>query len=324
MVERLGIGDAYPFDHHFLDGPMGAMHFVDEGAGEPILMLHGNPTWSFPYRRFVQAFAPTHRAVVPDHVGLSDKPAYTIDAHIDNLEGLVEALDLRDITLVMQDWGGPIGLGTAARHPDRVKRIVVIDTFDFYPPVDSMDPEHLRLRAPLRLMRARGIGDVLVRRMGLFERRAMPTAVGNKRAYAAVRRAYTGVFGSAADPGRRHGLPAAHPDGYRSPFGADPARGDGVLPRPLRRPGAHLLGHEGRVLPRRRAARLGKAAARGLTERTVRERPAPKATGAGLLSSWARGHPGRGSSCSLSTPRPANRLRDQRFPSKAAEPRRSL
>jgi len=222
-VKVLGIGAIYPFDHHFFDSPMGAMHFVDEGAGEPLLMLHGNPTWSFLYRRFIQAFAPTHRVVAPDHLGfgLSDKPgderAYSIDAHIRNLEGLVEALDLTDVTLVMQDWGGPIGLGMAARRPERIKRLVVINTFGFYPPVDGMDPENLRLPAPLRLMRASGIGDFLVRRLGFFERQAMPTAVGDRRAYRAVRHAYTGVFCTSADRAGVMAFPRLIPTNTRHP-----------------------------------------------------------------------------------------------------------
>lgn len=208
-VKRLDIAGAYPFDPHFYDSPMGAMHFVDEGPGDggagTILMLHGNPTWSFLYRRFIQAFAPTHRVVAPDHIGfgLSDKPgdegAYTIAAHIRNLEGLVEVLDLKNITLVMQDWGGPIGLGMAARHPDRIKRIAIINTFGFYPPAPGLDPENLKLPPPLLLMRSRGIGDFLVRRMGFFERKVIPMAVGDKRAYKAISHAYTGIFQSRAD-----------------------------------------------------------------------------------------------------------------------------
>lgn len=222
-IKRLGVGEAYPFEHHFFDSPMGAMHFVDEGEGHPILMLHGNPTWSFLYRKFVQAFASTHRVIAPDHLGfgLSDKPDkeddYTIDAHVRNLEGLVEALDLRNITLVMQDWGGPIGLGMAARHPERVNRIVVINTFGFYPPVDSMDPENLRLPAPLRLMRTKGIGDFLVRPMGFFERKAMPTAVGDKRTYRQVRHAYTGIFEGSGDRAGVMAFPRLIPTNTRHP-----------------------------------------------------------------------------------------------------------
>ncbi|MEM9010260.1 MAG: alpha/beta fold hydrolase [Pseudomonadota bacterium] len=205
LLEKLDLGARYPFRSNFVETPMGAMHFVDEGAGAPILMLHGNPTWSYLYRAFITAFAGTHRVVAPDHIGfgLSEKPAeegaYTIDAHIRNLEALVTSLDLTDITLVMQDWGGPIGLGMASRLPERVARLVILNTFGFYPPAAGMDPENLKLPAPLRLMRASGIGDFLVRGRGFFERVAMPMATGDKRAWKAHRDAYTGVFESYGD-----------------------------------------------------------------------------------------------------------------------------
>ena len=202
-IHRLGIGDAFPFAHHFFDSPMGAMHYVDEGEGEPVLMLHGNPSWSFLYRAFIPEIAKTHRAIAPDHVGfgLSDKPedeaGYTLTAHIDNLEALVLSLDLRNITLVMQDWGGPIGLGVAARHPDRIKGLVILNTFGFYPPIDGVDPDKLKLPPPLLLMRSRGIGDFIVRRLGFFERQVMKLATRTKRD-AKTRRAYTGIFRSYA------------------------------------------------------------------------------------------------------------------------------
>ncbi len=179
---------------------MGAMHFIDEGQGEPILMVHGNPTWSYLYRAFIAEFAGTYRVIAPDHIGfgLSEKPsdegAYTIDQHIQNLETLVNTLDLRNITLVIQDWGGPIGLGMASRLQDRVKRLVVLNTFGFYPVIDGMDPDNVKLPFPLRLMRTTGIGDFLVRRLGFFERVVMPLAVGNSAEYKKVSHAYTGVF----------------------------------------------------------------------------------------------------------------------------------
>lgn len=203
-VRRLNIAQEYPFAHHFFDTPSGAMHFVEEGKGDPVLMLHGNPTWSFLYRKIIPTIAQTHRVIAPDHVGfgLSDKPdqetAYSLSTHIDNLEALVLRLDLRNITLVMQDWGGPIGLGAAARHPDRIKSLVILNTFGFYPPMDGIDPERLKLPPPLLLMRSRGIGDFIVRRMGFFERQVMAMATATKRD-TETRRAYTDIFTSYAD-----------------------------------------------------------------------------------------------------------------------------
>jgi len=103
------------------------MHYVDEGQGMPIIMLHGNPTWSFYYRKLVAEFSKSNRVVVPDHIGcgLSDKPhdyEYTLKQHIDNLEALVSHLGLKDFVLIVHDWGGPIGFGLLERHPDLVKK----------------------------------------------------------------------------------------------------------------------------------------------------------------------------------------------------------
>ncbi|MBM7049067.1 alpha/beta fold hydrolase [Rhizobium lusitanum] len=107
------------------------MHYVDEGPhdGEVILCLHGEPTWGYLFRHLIPALSETHRVVVPDHMGFgkSETPAdrsYWLQDHIDNLEAFVLALGLTDITLVMHDFGGPVGMGLAARHPDRIRRII--------------------------------------------------------------------------------------------------------------------------------------------------------------------------------------------------------
>lgn len=203
-VRALGIGRRWPFRPRFAATPMGAMHHVDEGRGAPVLMLHGNPSWSFLWRDAIAGLSDTHRVVAPDHIGfgLSDKPAeeaaYTLDAHIRNLEALVLGLDLRDVTLAVQDWGGPIGLGLAARHPERVRALVILNTFGFYPPVEGVNPDRLRLPLPLRMMRRPGVGDLMVRRAGFFEHVAMPSATASRR-FGAVKRAYTGVFAGARD-----------------------------------------------------------------------------------------------------------------------------
>lgn len=221
-VRRLGISDAFPFAPHFCDSPMGAMHYVDEGKGEPVLMLHGNPTWSFIYRKFIPEIAQTHRAIAPDHIGfgLSDKPedeaVYSLTAHIDNLEALVLALDLKNITLMMQDWGGPIGLGMAARHPDRIKALVILNTFGFYPPIDGVDPERLKLPPPLLLMRSRGVGDLIVRRFGFFERQVMTLATRETRD-AKTRNAYTGIFPTYASRAGVMAFPRMIPANTRHP-----------------------------------------------------------------------------------------------------------
>jgi haloalkane dehalogenase len=115
------------------------MHFLDEGDGRPLLMVHGNPTWSFYWRNLVVAFRDRFRVVVPDHIGcgMSEKPSaypYTLRQHIGNLANLIEQLELRHITLCCHDWGGPIGLGAALSAPERFDRFVVLNTGAFPPP----------------------------------------------------------------------------------------------------------------------------------------------------------------------------------------------
>ena len=124
----------YPFKSNYfkLKSDL-SLHYLDEGQGPSILMVHGNPTWSFYYRNLVAEFSASHRVIVPDHIGcgLSDKPQdyeYTLSNHIDNLEKLVLQLGLKDFVLIVHDWGGPIGFGLIDRHPDLVKKIVILNT----------------------------------------------------------------------------------------------------------------------------------------------------------------------------------------------------
>ena len=123
--------DLYPFQSHFLNLGENNLHYLDEGKGDAILMVHGNPTWSFYYRNLVLAFRGHYRCVVPDHLGcgFSDKPQdynYNLENHIQNLSKLVKFLDLKNITLVVHDWGGAIGMGFATRHPELIKRVVAV------------------------------------------------------------------------------------------------------------------------------------------------------------------------------------------------------
>jgi len=109
------------------------MHYVDEGSGEPVILIHGEPTWAYLYRNFIPPLSRHFRVIAPDHMGFgkSETPSdadYTLDRHARNLGALIEELDLRDITLVMQDWGGPIGAVVTARYPERMKRFVAMNT----------------------------------------------------------------------------------------------------------------------------------------------------------------------------------------------------
>ncbi|MGY8766931.1 MAG: alpha/beta fold hydrolase [Pirellulales bacterium] len=133
--------ELYPFESNYLDLDGARLHYLDQGPDQanPILMVHGNPTWSFYWRNLVTAFEGKHRVIVPDHIGcgLSDKPKnynYCLEQHIDNLEKLVTSLDLKNITLLVHDWGGAIGLGTAVRMPERISKIAVFNTGAFPPP----------------------------------------------------------------------------------------------------------------------------------------------------------------------------------------------
>jgi haloalkane dehalogenase len=117
-----------------MDLAVGRMHYVDEGSGEPILFVHGTPTWSFEWRHLIRAFAPTHRCIAPDHIGfgLSDRPRnfpYTPAAHAENLAEFVDRLNPGPLTLVVHDYGGPIGLPLCLRHPERVARLVLVNTW---------------------------------------------------------------------------------------------------------------------------------------------------------------------------------------------------
>jgi haloalkane dehalogenase len=121
----------FPFAPHFTQAPGFRMHYVDEGPrdGEVVLCLHGEPTWGYLFRHLIASLSGTHRVVVPDHMGFgkSETPSdrsYWLQDHIDNLEAFVLALDLKGMTLVLHDFGGPAGMGLAARHPDRIRRIV--------------------------------------------------------------------------------------------------------------------------------------------------------------------------------------------------------
>ena len=124
----------YPFSPRKFTLPVGEMSYLDEGQGEPLLMIHGNPSWSFEFRHLIKSLSAHCRCLAPDHIGfgLSDKPqhwGYLPQQHADNLEVWLEALDLEEITMVVGDWGGPLGLSYAICHPDRVKQIVITNTW---------------------------------------------------------------------------------------------------------------------------------------------------------------------------------------------------
>ncbi len=123
----------WPFGAHYTDAPGFRMHYVEEGSGpETLLLLHGEPTWSYLFRQQIPVWAANHRVIAVDHMGFGKSAVpqdrtYWLQDHIDNLERFVLALDLRNLTLVMHDFGGPAGMGLAIRHPDRIRRIVSVN-----------------------------------------------------------------------------------------------------------------------------------------------------------------------------------------------------
>ncbi len=132
--ERFAGLPGFPYEPHYVEQEGLRMHYLDEGGGDPVLCLHGEPTWSFLYRKMIPVLVGAGRVVCPDYFGFgrSDKPTelgwYGFDRHYGSILRLVEELDLRKLTVVVQDWGGPIGLRLAVEHPERVERLVIMNT----------------------------------------------------------------------------------------------------------------------------------------------------------------------------------------------------
>ena len=195
------IRDGFPtgakFERFAPPGGDGGAHmaYVDAGSGSPVLFVHGNPTWSWMYRGAMAALAGSHRCVAVDHVGMgrSDKPAdypYRLDRHAENLLALVRRLDLSGVTLVVHDWGGPIGLLAAVREPGRFSKLVISNTAAFRSE-----------RMPWQIGLARSpVGGLLVRGPNLFVRGLMRQGVVDpKKITPEARRGYLWPYGSWAD-----------------------------------------------------------------------------------------------------------------------------
>jgi haloalkane dehalogenase len=183
----------YPFKSHWL--PIGdrRLHYVDEGppnAADTLLFVHGNPTWSFHWRRLIHRFRDAYRCVAPDHLGcglsdLQSKPLNLAD-HIANTHRLIESLNLTRITLVAQDWGGAIGLGALLNSPERFERIILFNTGAFRP---WFIPWRIRVcRTPL-------LGRIALQGANAFSRAALRMTLA-----------------------RRQRLPPAIEDGYLAPY----------------------------------------------------------------------------------------------------------
>lgn len=188
---RAGFEAEYPFASHFFDLDGLRYHYVDEGSGPTLLLVHGNPTWSFAWRNLINALSPHYRVVAVDHIGcgFSDKPQeypYCLAQHVANLERFVAGLDLREITLLGHDWGGAIGMGTAAALPERFSSFVLFNTAAFR-----------STRIPLRIAICRIplLGALAVRGLNLFALAALHMAVEKReRITPAVRAGYLAPY----------------------------------------------------------------------------------------------------------------------------------
>jgi haloalkane dehalogenase len=188
----------YPFRSRFLELRGQRLHYLDEGAGPAVVMVHGNPNWSFYWRKLIPALSDRFRCLALDHIGcgLSDKPDdahydYTLARRIDDLEAWLDQLRVHEeITLVAHDWGGMIACGFAVRHPERISNLVMLNTAAFRLPATKSVPWQLRLaRTPL-------LGALLVRGFNAFSRGAIQSCVTRKRMPPEVADAYCAPYNS--------------------------------------------------------------------------------------------------------------------------------
>jgi haloalkane dehalogenase len=198
---RASFAVEYPFASKFMDRHGMRLHYVDEGRGESLVMIHGNPTWSYYYRRLIKAFSPRYRCIALDHLGcgMSDVPSeaqyeYTLASRVDDLTNLLQHLGLSDkLTLVLHDWGGMIGMAYADRHPETVKRIVLFNTAAFPLPKSKPFPW------PLWLTRT-AFGEWLVLRFNAFSRVAAWVGCTRAKMPPDIRQGYVAPY---AHPSRR-------------------------------------------------------------------------------------------------------------------------
>jgi len=183
--------ELYPFESHYADVAGSRVHYIDEGGGPPLLLLHGNPTWSFLYREIVKGLRDRYRCIAVDHPGFglsSPAPGYgfTPAEHADVLEQLVLRLDLGDLTMMVQDWGGPIGFAVATRHPERFAAFVIANTWA-WPKGDPGTQLFSRLLGG-------AIGRRLILNRNLFVERLLTAGVRRGTLPEAVMNAYRGPF----------------------------------------------------------------------------------------------------------------------------------
>ncbi|MEN8134144.1 MAG: alpha/beta fold hydrolase [Thermodesulfobacteriota bacterium] len=185
------VNNQYPFrtKKFKIDGH--SLSYIDEGEGRVIVMLHGNPTWSFFYRNLIELLRDRYRVIVPDHMGcgFSDKPQdypYRLADHVSNVEKLLDHLQIEKHSLVLHDWGGAIGMGYAANHPRRIEALVIMNSAAF---------RSTKIPWRIAICRVKYLGPLLVRGLNLFARAALFMAV-KKRMDRQTRKAFLAPYDS--------------------------------------------------------------------------------------------------------------------------------
>ena len=190
----------YDFSSHFVEIDGLRLHYLEEGQGDTVVMLHGNPNWSYYYRNLVLALRDRYRCLVRDHIGcgLSDKPGddryeYSLARRVADLEKWLEFCGAtKNLTLVVHDWGGMIGMAFATKYPERIRRLVILNTGAFHLPQAKPVPWQLKLaRGPL--------GAVLVRGFNAFSRGAVRSCVTRRPMPKEVANAYCAPYDSWAN-----------------------------------------------------------------------------------------------------------------------------
>jgi haloalkane dehalogenase len=191
---------AYPFTSHYFTTNSHQLHYIDEGKGETILFVHGTPSWSFDYRKVIQELKSDFRCIAIDHIGfgLSDKPQkfdYSTTNHSNTLEKFVLEKQLDNITLVVHDFGGPIGLNFAIQHPDKVKKLVILNSWLWS---SKEDPDFIKfstiLKSPLL--------PFLYRYLNFSPKFILPSSFGDKKLSTHLKKQYTKPF---ANKNQRNG-----------------------------------------------------------------------------------------------------------------------
>ena len=169
----------YPFKSNYFDLPMGRLHYIDQGRSDhAVVMVHGNPSWSFAYRHLIKGLSKNYRCIAPDHIGfgLSDKPLdwdYYPESHAENLKTFLKALNLDSITLIVEDWGGPIGLSYAVENPEKIKSLIIMNTWMWSV---KGDPHFERFSGFMGSF----LGRFLIKRLNFFARVVLKQAYGDK------------------------------------------------------------------------------------------------------------------------------------------------